>query len=120
MDILHVERTDETPEVLMDKATGTFEISGRSLPEDSVEFYKPVFDWIAQYKKSPNPTTEFVLKLEYINTASSKVIQDVLLALEGISKATVVWYYLEDDEDMEAMGREYAELMKLPFEFKAY
>jgi hypothetical protein len=120
MDILRFERTDDTPEVLLSKIDGIFEISGRSLPEDSVEFYRPLLEWIDQYKKSPNPTTEFVLKLDYINTASSKLIQDVLLAFEGIKGAKVTWYFQDDDEDMEAMGREYAELVKLPFEFKSY
>lgn len=119
MDLLQVTRTDDTPEVLLDKTNGTFEISGRSLPEDAVEFYKPVLEWIGRYKENPNGTTALVLKLEYINTASSKLIQDVLLAFEQIRGTKIVWYYQEDDEDMEAMGREYAEIVKLPFEFKA-
>ena len=120
MDTLMLTGTDETPEILLDKKNGIFEISGRSLPEDAVEFYRPVLEWIEQYKKEPNAKTECVFKLEYTNTASSKLIQDILFAFEKIQGAKVVWCHREDDEDMDEMGHEYAEIVDLPFEFKMY
>ncbi len=95
-------------------------MSGRSLPEDSVDFYAPVFLWLNQYAKEPNPTTEFVFKLEYTNTASSKMVQDILTALEKIKGVTIVWNYPKDDEDMEEMGQELAELVEIPFTLKSY
>jgi hypothetical protein len=120
MDILHIPGGDDTPEVMLDKMNGIFQISGRSLPEDCVEFFRPVLEWIAAYSKEPNPTTNFVLKLEYINTASSKLIQDALMAFEKVKGAKIVWYSREDDDDMDAMGHEYAEIIELPFEYKTY
>ena len=118
MESLRISKTDDTPEITFDKAKGKFEISGRSLPEDSVEFFLPVFQWIALYAKDPNPTTEFVFKLEYVNTASSKMVQDILAALEKIRGMKVVWYFDDDDEDMEEMGIELAEIVEIPFEYK--
>jgi hypothetical protein len=120
MDALHIATTDDTPGVTFDKQQGIFEISGRSLPEDSVEFFHPLFQWLAQYKNEPNPSTQFMFKLEYANTASSKMIQDILSALEKIKGVTIVWYHREDDEDMEDMGHEYSELVDIPFVFKSY
>ena len=120
MDILFIEGTDDTPAVRLDKKNGIFEIAGRSLPEDSVEFFRPVMDWLAEYKKQPNPDTTFVIKLDYMNTASSKLIQDVLLALQNIPGAHVMWYFQEDDEDMENTGQEYSEFIRVPFEFRTY
>lgn len=119
MDALRISKTEDTPEITLDKSAGKFEISGRSLPEDSVEFYSPVFQWLAAYEKDPNPTTEFVFKLDYLNTASSKMMQDILSALEKISGVKVVWYFYEDDEDMEEMGQELSELVEIPFEYIA-
>jgi hypothetical protein len=55
-----------------------------------------------------------------MNTSSSKLVQDLLHTLEMVKDAKVVWYYQEDDEDMEEMGKEYAELTNLPFEFRTY
>jgi|SRR5690606_25460028 len=120
MESLFIASTDETPEVRLDKQTGTFEISGRSLPEDSVEFFRPAMEWLDAYRQDPNPTTTFVIKLDYMNTASSKLIQDILLALRDIPGSKVLWYFQEDDEDMENVGQEYAELVDVPFEFKTY
>ena len=91
MEILNLEGTEDTPKIMLDKGNGIFEISGRSLPEDSAEFYRPILDWIERYGESPNPTTEFVFKLEYFNTASSKLILDVLSALEDIKGMKIIW-----------------------------
>ena len=120
MQVLNLEGTEDTPKVYLDKAKGIFEISGRSLPEDSIAFYKPVLEWLEQYAGAANPSTEFVLKLEYFNTASSKLILDVLSALEEIKGIKVMWYFHEDDEDMEEAGQEFSELVEIPFEFKTY
>lgn len=120
MEILKLEGTEDTPKIMLDKKNGIFEISGRSLPEDSAEFYRPVLEWIGNYSKEPNGSTEFVFKLEYFNTASSKLILDVLSALEDIKGMKILWYFHEDDEDMEEAGQEFSELVEIPFEFKTY
>lgn len=120
MEIIHLEGSEDTPKIILDKGNGIFEISGRSLPEDSAEFYQPILDWIEEYGKSPNPKTNFVFKLEYFNTASSKLILDILNKLEEISGMAITWYFHEDDEDMEEAGEEFSELVDIPFEFKTY
>jgi hypothetical protein len=120
MEILNLEGTEDTPKIILDKKNGIFEISGRSLPEDSAEFYRPVLEWIEQYGEQSNSSTDFVFKLEYFNTASSKLILDVLSALEDIKGMKILWYFHEDDEDMEEAGQEFSELVEIPFEFKTY
>ncbi len=120
MEIINNGGTEDTPKVVLDKGNSIFEISGRSLPEDAAEFYEPIINWIEQYQKQPNPATNFMFKLEYFNTASSKLILDVLSSLEAIDGIKVIWYYHEDDEDMEEAGQEFSELVDVPFEFKTY
>lgn len=120
MEILNLEGTEDTPKILLDKNNGIFEISGRSLPEDSTEFYNPILEWLDNYSKSPNANTDFDFKLEYFNTASSKLILDVLSKLEEIPGIKVNWYFHEDDEDMEEAGEEFSELVDIEFEFKTY
>jgi hypothetical protein len=120
MQIINLEGTEDTPKIILDKTNGIFEISGRSLPEDTAEFYKPIIEWIMDYGKNPNPATNFTFKLEYFNTASSKLILDILSKLENITGTSIEWYYHEDDEDMEEAGTEFSELVELPFEFKTY
>ena len=120
MEIINLEGTEDTPRIILDKTNKIFEISGRSLPEDSSEFYQPILDWLVEYKMDPLPETIFDFKLEYFNTASSKLILDVLTVLEDIENVKVVWYFYEDDEDMEEAGEEFSELVDVDFEFKAY
>ena len=120
MEALHLEGTDETPSVTLDPKKSIFEISGRSLPENAPDFYKPVLHWINDYASNPNPVTEIIFKLEYFNTASAKLILDLLTALEKINNAKVQWYFNEDDEDMEEAGEDFSALVKIPFDFKTY
>ncbi len=42
MEPIIIEGTPKTPTVKFDAAQGVFEIKGRSIPENSVEFYKPL------------------------------------------------------------------------------
>ena len=120
MEIINLEGTEDTPKVILDKGSGTFEISGRSLPEDAADFFQPILEWIGIYAGDANPSTIFQFKLEYFNTASSKLILDVLSDLEDIEGMSIVWYYDEDDEDMQEAGEEFSELVEIPFEFKTY
>ena len=120
MEIINLEGAEDTPKIILDKTNKIFEISGRSLPEDSAEFYQPVLEWLAEYAKDPLPETIFDFRLEYFNTASSKLILDVLSDLEDIEGMSIEWYYDEDDEDMQEAGEEFSELVEIPFEYKIY
>lgn len=124
METINIEATDETPMIILDAANSKFEMSGRSLPEDVITFYNPILEWLDGYASSPNPETKFTFKMEYFNTASSKMILDILLKLEEIQEenegVTILWYYNEDDEDMEEAGEEYADIVEVPFEQIVY
>ena|SRR6478752_4227503 len=120
MENLLIEGTDETPQVTLNKKSEIFEIAGRSLPEDAVEFYRPIVDWIKVYMKDPNPTTPFSFKLDYFNTASSKILLDLLNLLKDIKGIKILWYFNEDDEEILDAGEEFSEQVEAPFEFKTY
>ena len=95
------------------------EISGRSLPEDVTAFYEPVLNWLNEYSENPNDKTVFNFKLTYFNTASSKLLLDILMKLEEMhengNNVLVRWHFPEDDEDMEEAGEEYADIVDVPF-----
>jgi len=120
MEPIIIEGTPKTPTVHFDSSQGVFKLEGRSIPENSVEFYKPLVDWLDQYKENPLPKTTVEVKLEYFNTSSSKCILDVFKKLEMIHKAKndveIKWYYEEDDEDMLEAGEDYESIIRVPFE----
>jgi hypothetical protein len=119
MEPIIIDGTPKTPTVKFDSAEGIFEIKGRSIPENSVEFYKPLVDWLDIYKESPLTKTVVNIRLEYFNTSSSKCILDVFKKLEAIHKTKneveVNWYYEEDDEDMLEAGEDYESIIRVPF-----
>lgn len=124
METIKILGTDDTPTVTLDSANDIFEISGRSLPEDVTAFYSPILAWLDEYVGNPRPKTVFSFKLVYFNTASSKLLLDILLKLEevhdGGHEVLVKWFFPDDDEDMEEAGKEYAEIVSIPFEHVPY
>lgn len=123
MEVLNIEPTDETPGVMLDASNNNFVFKGRSLPEDVTQFYTPILDWLQEYAKNPNPKTDVTFRLDYFNTASSKMILDMLMVLEEVQtegkEVLINWYYMDGDEDMEEAGEEFQEIVELPFEIQA-
>jgi hypothetical protein len=117
---LIIEPTAKTPKVIMNSDINVFEITGRSIPEDSVGFYRKVLDWVDEYAKNPNAHTNFKFQLEYFNTSSSKCLLDLFRKLEKMYKGghnvVITWHYDADDEDMEETGEDYKALLEVPFE----
>lgn len=124
MEVIKIRGTEDTPSVILDPKTGVFEFSGRSLPEDVLSFYAPVLQWIEEYIQTPNSHSEVIFRLDYFNTASSKIILDILIYFEHISKegheVLVKWFYHTDDEDMAEAGEEYFEIVDIPYEMHSY
>ncbi len=119
METIVREGTPKTPYVRLDGEKGIIEIKGRSIPENSIEFYKPLIDWLEEYGSSVDSETAVNVQLEYFNTSSSKCILDIFKKLESIykkgQKVEVNWYYEEDDEDMFEAGEDYQSIINIPF-----
>ncbi len=116
MESIKLEGTPKTPTVEFNSETGELLLKGRSIPENSIEFYKPLIDWIENYSASAVSNTILNVQLEYFNTSSSKCLLDVFKKLERVSNpVTINWYYEEDDEDMLEAGEDYDAIIDIPF-----
>jgi len=119
MEPLIYDATPKTPYVRFDPDTGILEIKGRSIPENSIEFYKILIDWLDEYSKNPKEKTIVNIQLEYFNTSSSKCILDFFKKLEALYKnnydVIIIWYYEDDDEDMLEAGEDYESIIRVPF-----
>lgn len=122
MEKLHIEGSAKTPSVSFDGQVGILEMRGRSIPENSIEFFQPLMDWIDAYGSKPTSETRVDMKLEYFNTSSSKCILDLFKRLEkishGDSEVLINWFYETDDEDMQEAGEDYAAIVDLKFEIQ--
>lgn len=110
----------KTPSINFVSENGTLEIKGKSIPENSIEFFKPVYNWLDDYATNPKSKTALIVQLEYFNTSSSKCLLDIFRKLETLHKSQksevhVTWLYEEEDEDMMEAGDDYQTIVKLPF-----
>ena len=117
---LKLNGTEDTPQIIFDRDNNQFTIRGRSLPEDSSEFYRPVIAWMEDYSKNPNPYTELNVNLDYFNSSSIKQLLVLFMLLENIIKlekeVNIVWCYSKDDDIMEIKGKEFKSMLDIPFE----
>jgi len=118
MEPISIEGTPKTPTIKFDPVQGLLEIKGRSSPENSFEFYKPLVNSLLEYAKNPGDKTIVNIQLEYFNTGSSKCILEVFKKLEAIYKANhevlINWYFEKDESILEA-GEDYKLMTKIPF-----
>jgi hypothetical protein len=104
MNDLIIEPTKKTPLVEF-HTNGKLTLAGSSYPENVRDFYAPVMDWVNELE-----TEEITLDLimDYTNTASAKVLLDLLRKFDLTSRfktVTINWYYEEDDEDTLEAGQ---------------
>lgn len=119
MNSIFLEETGKTPKVNFDYENGKIELTGRSIPENPIAFYKPLLIWLEQYAQNPKQLTEGNFQLEYFNTTSSKCILDVFKRLEKIHKGgtevVINWYYERGDEVILETGEDYQSIVDVPF-----
>lgn len=117
---LIIDGTKNSPEVILDPLQNIFQFSGTSMSEDAVGFYLPVVKWIKEYAENPNEKTHIVFKMTYFNTASSKLLWEIMILFQDMyikgHKIQIEWHYHEEDEDMEEAGEIYAERMDIPID----
>jgi hypothetical protein len=120
MEELKIPSTKNSPEVTL-SPDGFIKVSGRSIHENIFHFFKPVEDWVNEYVKSPADTTCVDVDLEYCNSASSKLLINLLQKMSRVQvmhkKLVVNWYYEEGDEDILERGEYFSSVLNLPFNF---
>lgn len=120
MNQLIIQETEDTPKINFNVDKNIFEISGRSYPDNVFLFYEPVFAWLNNYANNPKKITNFIFKLDYFNTASAKILFDILMILDNIhtqgNTVEIKWFYKKEDEDMKEAGESYIKLVKSPID----
>lgn len=111
---LFIEPTECTPAIRFDPEQDILEIRGSSYPENTVEFYGPVFFWLEEYFRHLRDNTVIVnLEPAYFNSNSWKVIMGFFEVLDSATSKggsiTVNWFHEKDEEDILEYGKEFQE-----------
>ena len=112
--------TKNTPEVILDPK-GIIKITGRLIPENAIEFFNPIDEWLNEYFCSPTDIICLEICLEYINSEGIKHLLDLIhkiihIHLKNNKKKLIInWYYKEDDEDILEQGTFFSSVLNVPF-----
>jgi hypothetical protein len=119
LDIIKIEPTRVTPQVLF--LEGHLEIRGRSISENSTDFFRPLEDWVAAYVDQTEVRTRVVLAFDFINTASTKWVYAIVKRLAQYRNVhemiSIEWYYEKGDEDQYELGQIIHSFIDCPFIF---
>jgi hypothetical protein len=114
--------TKNTPEVILEPK-GIIKLRGRLIPENAENFFNPIEVWINEYFKNPANITTVEICLEYINSAGTTYLLNIIHKITHIhlrkntKKFIIYWYYNDEDEDMLEKGRFFSSDLNVPFNY---
>lgn len=124
MNDLYLKKSFNSPEVEFIADSGELNIEGRSIPEDPGEFFDRLINWLNEYFLNPRDKTVMNIKLEYINSGSSKYMLELLRIMKENSTkgrdVLIKWFFEEGDESIEELGQHYEQTIQIPFELIEY
>lgn len=121
-----VTQTKSSPRIHFNPVTHQHVITGESYPENCIDFYKPMFAWLAVYLGSVySVTVEVSFDVLYINSSSSRVFVELFDLLEDAASLTtnvvVNWHYHEDNELALECGEDFMEdVQNIQFNLVSY
>lgn len=110
---LEITGDTDSPHVKFDNRSGWLYMGGSSLPENVIEFYSPILNWLKEYKESTQTTTLIEFNFDYLNTASTNIMARIIEFMQDIqsnlNSVKITWYYTTGDYDMKELGSELLE-----------
>jgi hypothetical protein len=121
---LVLDKTSSTPLINFNPNSGVLLIEGRSIPENPGDFFDRLVQWAKEYFTNPQKETRCDVKLEYINSGSSKYILGFFKLLNHYhdkgNACSINWHYEEDDESVRDLGEHFKSSLKMPFNMVEY
>ncbi|MCX4189427.1 biofilm regulation phosphoprotein SiaC [Methylophaga sp. OBS3] len=122
LNTLFLEQTKNTPKLNAEPSSGLFTIEGDSYPENSYEFFAPVFEWVEQFLATADNTLVMHIQIAYMNTSSVKAMMDLFDMMEDAylkgKKVEVIWFYDPRNERVVDMVEEFMEDCSFPFKIE--
>jgi len=113
MQNLTISATKYTPEISLDAENGVISMSGKSYPENTFDFYKPVMEWMENYfDTTAKEKSTINMEIIYFNSSSSKLFFDFFDLIEEASethKVEINWIYDEENESALEAGEDFKE-----------
>jgi hypothetical protein len=103
--------TTSTPSVDLSLSTNRLELLGECYPENSLPFFAPIISALKDHFSASRPERfEAYFHLQYVNSASTKGLQNIISVLNDAGAAGtavhVHWAYDPEDDALEELGVE--------------
>lgn len=89
---------------------GLLRFSGNSYPENAVDFFQPLLNWVVDYLQVPRQQTLVEYRVNYFNTSSSKYLFQIMELINAFHQkgntVNVVWVSNEENDEMLETWRE--------------
>lgn len=122
MDDLIIKPTDKS--LAVDISFGILNFTGRSILTDPKLFFDPINAWVGKYLKKPAEETVINIKLEYIDTASTQSLYQILRQINTVRKKGLVlmvnWYVEDEDPEMKELGEMIEQRLGIEFQYIPY
>lgn len=113
MKALKIKGSSDIPQVVFDSKRGRLFMGGSSLPENVIEFFNPIMQWLDEYKNNVSASTSVEFNFEYLNTASTNMMARIIESLQELKSynndISITWCYATGDYDMKELGMELLE-----------
>ena len=119
MDDLIIRPTDKS--MAVDISYGILNFTGRSILTDPKVFFDPINSWVGKYLRDPADETVVNVKIEYIDTASTQSLYQILRQLNGVRKKGLVfmvnWHIEDEDPEMKELGEMIEQRLGVEFQY---
>ena len=109
--------TKSTPKIVFNTDKNHLLIEGRSLPENTKNFYKQVENWMRYFKPENGSVITMEMKFVYVSTSSLIAIIAIIKKMKAFSengcKLIIKWFYEKHDDDMGNIGENIASVIKI-------
>jgi hypothetical protein len=120
---IQIEKTNSTP-FISAKINGEITIEGISIPENVVNFYEPLKNWVTNFKLNPSQVIICNVKLSYLNTVTAIIMANLFKSLNELhpskSEVTINWFYEKNDFEIQETGNDLKSLVKVNFNVLEY
>jgi hypothetical protein len=118
---LVIEATEDTPYINFNAESCILNIEGNSYSTLEPNVLKQAISWFNDFIIEDKDKLTMNIKLKYFNTSTSKVLLDLIYALDEKFKngldVELNWYYNHNYGSIQESGEEFAEEASFPFNF---
>jgi hypothetical protein len=130
MKFYRIESSKFTPGIILDPTHMVLEFYGFSLPENAIDFYKPIINWLIELKteiekdQKNSKEINIIFKLVYYNSASLRQLVNIFQVFGEMHQQGlpihIVWQYDSEDPQMADAGKELGDITHVPVNIIAY